>query len=344
MRLLGLIWRLSLKMSCTINDKNTPVLKKINTSSQCHKCQKKAIIDLQHGSLCSPHFLHYFEEKVFKTIKKYRLFEKEDKVCVAASGGKDSTAALYLVKKYFQEHFQLEENVFALLIDEGIEMHRNESKINLEQFCKKENVPLEILKVQDYFSTTLDKIAPTLREAGKKPCTVCGVWRRYLLNKKARELGATKVVTGHNLDDEAQAIIMNTFKANTTLTANLGPISGTKEHPLFVQRVKPLFFCTNEEIEIYTKVKEWTLDYCNCIYSGEGYRSQVKKMLNEFEEKYPGTKQGIIKSYLELLPILKEKLHQDKERGEIQICQNCGEPANSGMCNACKLVKELVER
>lgn len=311
---------------------------------KCYKCQNKAVIKQQHGNLCRNHFLSYFEEKVFRTINQYKLFSRKDKVCVAASGGKDSTAALYLAKKYFQKYGLPEENIFAMLIDEGIRLHRNESRRNLKTFCRRENIRLEIIRVKDNFSITLDKAAPRLRRAGRKPCTVCGIWRRYLLNKHARKKGATKLVTGHNLDDEAQSIMMNIFKANTSLSANLGPISGVKEHPLFVQRVKPLFLCTNQEVETYTRLKGWTLDYCNCIYAGEGYRSQVKKMLNCFEKKYPGTKQGVIKSYLELLPLLKEKLRKENFRGEIETCRECGEPANGKVCNACKLAGELVNK
>ena len=327
-------------MGCTQKEKL--INKSENLSLDCNICKKKSVIKLQHGHLCKTHFIRYFEEKVFKTINKFQLIGRNDKICVAASGGKDSTAVLYLTKKYFQKYNLPLENFFALLIDEGIKQHRDESLRNLEKFCQDENIKLEIVNVKDNFSTTLDRSAEKLRELGKKPCTVCGIWRRYLLNKQARKHEATKLITGHNLDDEAQAIIMNLFKANTTLAANLGPISGVKDHQLFVQRVKPLFFCTNKEVEVYTQLKEWDLDYCNCIYSQEGYRSQVKQMLNDFEDKYPGTKQGIIKSYLEILPVMKEKLLKETYRGEIKLCQECGEPANNDVCNACKLRKELV--
>lgn len=308
---------------------------------ECSKCKSKVVITLQHGALCKKHFIYYFEDKVFKTINRYQLFTRKDKVCVAASGGKDSTAALYLTKKYFQKYKLPQENLFALLINEGIERHRNESLRNLEKFCQKEKIILKIVKVSDHFSTTIDKSSPKLREKGLKPCSVCGIWRRYLLNKHSREFGANKLVTGHNLDDEAQSIIMNIFKANVGLAAGLGPVSGIKEHPLFVRRIKPLYFCTNEEVQLYTKLKGWALDYCSCIYSQEGLRSNVKKMLNEFEKKYPGIKQGIIKSYLELLPLLKDNFLKNEGRGSIKLCQSCGEPANQNVCHACKLKKEL---
>jgi tRNA-5-methyluridine54 2-sulfurtransferase len=305
----------------------------------CTKEYDQKII-LQHGKLSPQEFLQYFENKVFKTIKKYQLIDRTEKICVAASGGKDSTAVLYLTKKYFERYKVPLDNLFAIVINEGIERHRDESLKNLKQFCKNENIKLIVVNVKDNFKTNIDESANKIREIGRKPCMVCGIWRRYLLNKYARENGAKKLITGHNLDDEAQAIMMNQFKANISLTASLGPISGKKDHKMFVRRIKPLYFCSDEEVEIYCKIKNWELDYCDCLYSQEGYRSQIKKMLKEFEEKYPGTKNGIVKSFLEILPLIKEKANQDV--GQIQECEVCGEPANNNVCNACKLQKELL--
>ena len=41
-----------------------------------------------------------FEKKILFSIKKFNLFTKKDKILVAASGGKDSTVILYVLKKY----------------------------------------------------------------------------------------------------------------------------------------------------------------------------------------------------------------------------------------------------
>ena len=306
----------------------------------CHQCSHPAVMELQHGSLCANHFLQYFEEKVFKTINSYRLIERNDRICVAASGGKDSLTVLYLTKKYFQQHHLPLENLFALAIDEGIHNYRENTLKDLRAFCTEQAISLKVVSNKEEFGAALDEAFPKInRGTNKKPCNICGVWRRYLLNKYAREFGATKVVTGHNLDDEAQAITMNLFKANTDLAAHLGPISGIQEHASFVRRVKPLYFCAEKETRLYAFLKKFTIEFVECPYARQGYRAKIQDMLNEFEAAYPGTKQGIIKSFLALLPTLKEaKLRQPTP---IQECQKCGEPAHNEICNACKMVEVL---
>ena len=305
----------------------------------CH-CQKPAVITLQHGSLCQLHFLNYFEDKVFKTIKRYQLIKKDDTLCIAASGGKDSLTILYLTQKYLQKN-NLKNNLFALAIDEGIKNYRKSTLKDLKQFCKEYNIKLNIIEAKKEFNYTLDQAYPKInKDTKKKPCNICGVWRRYLLNKYARKLNATKVITGHNLDDEAQAIIMNIFKANTDIAAHLGPISGINNHSLFVQRVKPLYFCTEKETKLYSLIKKFPVQFIECPYANEGLRSNIRDMLNDFETKYKGTKQGIINSFLAMLPLLKQQAKQNFD--EIKICQQCQEPAHQDICNTCKIQSLLT--
>ncbi len=306
---------------------------------KCHSCDDASVIELQHGALCKDHFLRYFEEKVFKTISKYRLIDRKDKLCVAASGGKDSLTALYLTKKYCKKHNLPLEALFALVIDEGIENYRPKTIIDLQAFCKKQDIHVKKVSFKEEFQKTLDRANPILnKNSNKKPCNLCGVWRRFLLNKYARIYGANKIITGHNLDDEAQAIIMNLFKANTELASRLGPISGIGKNRLFVQRVKPLYFCLEKEVRLYALLKGFSISFVECPYSKEGYRHQIQKMLNEFENKYKGTKQGIVKSFLELWPKPEFACAE-----EIKSCLRCGEAASQDFCNACKMQEAIQD-
>ncbi|MEK6939139.1 MAG: TIGR00269 family protein [Nanoarchaeota archaeon] len=312
---------------------------------QCTKCSNNAVINLQHGNLCKHHFIDYFEEKVFKTINKYQLIGRNEKLCVAVSGGKDSLTVLYLTKKYLEKNnIPVDDNLVALAVDEGIDNYREHTLVDLKKFCSEHAVPLTIVSFEQELGKTLDKAYPIVnKDTNKRPCNVCGVWRRYLLNKHAKKLGVDKVITGHNLDDEAQAIVMNMFKANTTLAGRLGPISGLGEHDLFVQRVKPLYFCAEKEVRLYALLKNFQIKFSECPYSKEGYRHHIQEMLNDFEHKYKGTKQGIVNSFLAMLPLLQD---QEKQQtigaNKIQQCSKCQEASNKDVCNAC-LMKETIQ-
>ncbi len=295
---------------------------------------------MQHGALCQHHFLNYFEAKVMKTINKYQMLRRDDKICVAASGGKDSLTVLYLTKKYCEKNNIPTTNIKAIAIDEGIAGYRERTLVDLQKFCNEQDISLEIVSFKEELGKTLDKAYPIINQGTqKKPCNFCGVWRRYLLNKYAAKNGATKVVTGHNLDDEAQVIVMNIFKANTKLAGRMGPLSGIEETEYFIPRVKPLYFCAEKEARLYALLKGFQVQFAECPYAKEGFRHHVQEMLNEFEQKYRGTKQGIINSFLALLPQIKE---QEKGRiKEIKKCLRCHEAANQEVCNACQM-KEMV--
>ncbi len=307
--------------------------------SNCSKCENKAVIILQHGALCSLHFISYFENKVFKTIQKFKLINRNDIICVATSGGKDSLTVLYLVKQYLKRQGMDTTSLQALAINEGIADYRDKTLGDLQKFCADYDVELTVASFKDHLGATLDDAYPKINSVtGKKPCNVCGVWRRYLLNKYAKKLCATKLVTGHNLDDEAQAIMMNMCKANISLAAKLGPMSGVAAHEGFTRRIKPLYLCSEKETRLYTFLKKWDVQYTECPNVVESYRAEIRDSLNVLEEKYPGTKHGIVKSFLDMLPLLQEReLSKGTMVSGPQKCTTCSEPSNAQECNACKL-------
>jgi uncharacterized protein (TIGR00269 family) len=167
---------------------------------------------------------------------------------------------------------------------------------------------------------------------------ICGVIKRWILNKKAKELGATKLATGHNLDDEAQTLLMNLFKGNPGLSLNLGPKTGVIENQGFVQRVKPLYFCSNHEVEKYSKLMNFPVLYDPCPCSLGAFRRLFKEWLDEFEKKFPGTKSNLINNLLNLKPELERVM---KRRKRLNHCKLCGEPSRNEVCKACELINIL---
>jgi len=306
---------------------------------KCTKCDKKAVYSGKGQYYCKSHFLEYFESKVTKTISNYRLLEHNDKVCVATSGGKDSLAVLYMTYLYCKK-YKIE--FFALAIDEGIAGYRDHTLDDLKIFCKKYEIKLHIVSFKDKFGDTLDNIQEkAIKELNKKPCTVCGIFRRTLLNRSARELGATKLVTGHNLDDEAQSFMMNTILGNMSHNASLGPITGLSDNNKFVPRVKPLYFMLEKETRLFALLKGFKVEFTECPNINMSFRMTVRDELNIIENKLPGAKNGVVNAFLEILPLLKEHYRKEKKKKEFNYCIRCNDACSGEICNSCKLEEEL---
>ncbi len=298
---------------------------------------------LNGQTLTKSQFLKYVEEKVFKTMRKYKLFSLDDKIVVAVSGGKDSLTVLYLTHKYLKRK-GLEKNLLALAIDEGIENYRSKTLDDLEKFCKKYKIQLEIRSYKQKYGKTLDESIKKIKTSKENisACNICGTFRRQSLNTAARELGATKLVTGHNLDDEAQSILLNIFKNNFSILPRLGPANGVVTDSKFIPRVKPLYHITEKEVRLYTLLKGFDLHYSVCPYAKDSFRTNIAIMLNELEDKHKGVKHSIVQFYLQAQGALKEQFLEEKGT-QVTHCSICGEPSQRPVCNTCMMKSKIQE-
>lgn len=300
----------------------------------CRQCAKTPVIEVCGNSMCKKHFIRYFERKVVDTISAHCLISMKDrKIAVACSGGKDSTSALYFLQKFMAKTGR---SVTAVCIDEGIKGYREHTLKHLTAFCKRSGIPFKVFSFKKEFGSTLDEI---LRKNPRlKPCSVCGVLRRRLLNCKSREIGFSLIATGHNLDDEAQTMLMDIFRRNVRAMARLGPLAGMNRERMFTARIKPFYNVTEREIMTYAYLNGLCGKYVECPYSADSLRADVRDILNRMEEKHPGTKQSIVNSLLEISPSLKA-MHSGTG---MKFCSSCGEPASQDKCAACKLAEKAA--
>lgn len=294
---------------------------------RCDRCDENAVYLRRYSGqrMCRDHFIDYFEGKVIKTLKKGKMLQKRDKVGVGVSGGKDSLTTLHLLKN-LEEDLDLE--IVAIGIDEGVRGYRADTLKAATAFCRKRDIPLHVVKFRDSLGFTLDEI-----DKKRNPCTYCGVFRRKLLNDAGIELGLDKLATGHNLDDEVQVIMMNYISGDVERIARYG--SGEGKDGL-VQRIKPLAEMPEKEVALYSLLRDLGASFAECPYAGSSLRSKLRDWINALEKDHPGIKFSILAGSKKIQPYLKTAL--SKELGK---CIVCGSPASSRVCKACLLLKEI---
>jgi len=285
--------------------------------------------------LCRKCFIKSIEKKVKRVIRQNKLLESKDKVCVALSGGKDSVSCLYILSKIIKKRKDME--LFAIAIDEGLGEYREKTIAKAREICEMLNVDLKIFSFKKEFGKSLPEI---IKEHPKiNSCTICGVLRRYLINKKAREFQATKVAFGFNLNDEAESVFLNFIFGNLDRFLRLGAKVENKKIKKFVPRIKPIREILEEEVFAYADALG--LPYYRkkaCPYGKESVRKTIRKSIYELEDKYPGTTYQIVKFADLLINPLKEKFLKE---GKIKYCKICGEPCSREICKACEILKTV---
>ena len=257
------------------------------------------------------------------------MIERDERIAIAMSGGKDSVVLAHVLSELYGNRKDIE--LVAISVDEGIENYRAPTLKIAEKICRDLDISHHVVRFEREIGASLDEM---VRRGGKKPCTYCGVFRKYLLNRKARELSATKLATGHNLDDEAQTILLNFLQSDIERLARLVP---SKIQKGLVVRIKPLREIYEREIVAYAVLNNLSVSFEECPYSQTPVRASVRDFLYEFEKKYPGRKFSVMRSFEAILPCLRDRYPQI----DLNECRICGEPTPREICQACELRVEL---
>ena len=301
---------------------------------QCLKCKKPSITFIRYSGahLCKKHFIEFVERRVKKDIKKQGKTTNDATIGIALSGGKDSTVALHLMHEIFSKRPNL--TLYAITVDEGIDGYRDKSLPVAQKNCEKLGIEHHVISFEDAIGKTMDEIASLHDELGE--CSYCGVFRRFCLNTKTKELGVNKLVTGHNLDDMAQSILMNFTNGDMQKLARLGP--HTRIQPGLVPRLLPLRTIPEKEIMLYAIVKNIEFHNAECPYSMRALRGSYREIINTLEDSTPGTRHSILNSYESIKELLLEQYPATK----LNTCLTCGEPTSQRTCKTCLLKKRIM--
>lgn len=271
-------------------------------------------------------FNRKIENTVIKTIEKYKLLEEGEKIAVALSGGKDSVLTLHILNK-LKNKFNID--LVAITIDEGVSGYRNEGVEAARQNAEETGIELIEKSFFDEFNFNLDDIFNNYKSA----CIPCGIFRRYLLNRTAYEVGASKIATGHNMDDEIQSFIMSFARADFRRFSKFGPKLDAI-HPKLIPRIKPLWKVPEKDVGTWAVLNNIDVHFAECPYSYMSLRSKIKEFLNKMESRQKGSKKNILKSF--------DKSFQfEKKLVNLYECEICGEPSSLNICKACKMLDKI---
>ncbi|BAL80384.1 ATP-binding protein [Caldisericum exile] len=302
--------------------------------AKCLRCGKPATIFLEGLRFCNDCFKIHVEKEFQSAIEGHaigtRLINGEEQVMVALSGGKDSMVLWYLLRKFnfnvVPVHLNLNYGVFS---EKSLEV--------IQKFSEKIGDKVLVYNIKDDFGIDMLEV---FNRAKKRPrCGVCGIIKRYLLNKIALNLQVDVIATGHNLDDGAAT----TFKAILnwdfdTLSRNYPIVSSYKDK--LVKKIKPLYRLSDKEIKMYADLVgiEYTSEACP-YRIGKVTLSKTKDILDEISEDYKGIKRTFYYGYLRNKDIFQ------KDEAELKECKICGMPTASedGVCSFCKLTKGLSD-
>jgi uncharacterized protein (TIGR00269 family) len=298
----------------------------------CGFCGKKAIWrDVGGGNeLCGDHFSVWYETLVAETILRYEMIPSGSRVAVGLSGGKDSTVLLSVLAK-----LNLDAEFVAITVDEGILNYRDDTIRAAKTLAKKLDVEHHIISFVDVCGKTLDEL---LVSSPKRACSVCGALRRKALNMAARDVCASRIATGHCMDDEAQSVLMNYLRGDLMRVVDNFQTNAIE---LFLPRIKPLCRCTERATVVYGMVNHLLTSLPECPYARYALRSEVRSELGLLEYKYPGTMLSIVEgqeSLLEQLAPVNGVIHF------MGACERCGVPTQNRLCAACKLLEVLKNR
>lgn len=200
-----------------------------------------------------------FQEKILQAVKEYNMLKPKDKVIVGLSGGADSVTLLHCLVS-LKETLDIE--LYACHINHNLRGGDSDSDQKFaESLCQSLNIPLRVFSVnvkgaaQKHQST--EEIARKLR------------YEKF--SEYAEDVGA-KVATAHNACDNSETVLLNLIRGT-----GLKGLCGIP--PVRERFIRPLIYCTREEIEKY--IKENSLKYVTdkTNFSTDYTRNKVRLQL-----------------------------------------------------------------
>ena len=251
--------------------------------------------------------------QVGEAISDYQMIGAGDRVMVCLSGGKDSYTLLDILMK-LRQRAPVDFELVAVNLDQKQPGFPAEV---LPNYLSQLGVPFHI-ETQDTYSV-VKKVIPE----GKTMCSLCSRLRRGILYRVARELGCNKIALGHHRDDMLQTLFLNMFFGAKLKGMPAKLVSDNGEFMV----IRPLAYVAEKDIIRWAQVQAYPIIPCTLCGSQDNLqRVQVGNMLREWDKKFPGRLDNMLKALQHVVP----SHLMDRQLFPFETLQTTGVPNEDG--------------
>ena len=212
-----------------------------------------------------------------KCIQEYDMIAPHDRIAVGVSGGKDSLlllAALAELRRFYPIPYHLE----AITVDMGLGADYTE----IREFAHRLGVPYTVVPSELY-----QIIFEERKETN--PCSLCAKMRRGMLHDAALERGCNKAALGHHWDDAVETFMMSqVFEGRISC---FFPVTYLDRSGL--TQIRPLLYVSEALIRGVARRLNFPILESKCPADGTTKREEIKELLREMNERYPGYRERI---------------------------------------------------
>jgi tRNA(Ile)-lysidine synthase len=176
-------------------------------------------------------------QRAAATARRHEMFEPGDLVIVACSGGPDSMCLLHALHR-LRRLFRIRLHVFHF--DHRLRPDSAADARYVSRQAERLGVPIEVRAADD---------SPG---EGRSPEAWARLARYSALQEAATEAGATRAAVGHNLDDQAETVLLGLLRGGG-LDAAAGMPAVATLPPLGFPACRPLLEVTREETEAFCR-------------------------------------------------------------------------------------------
>lgn len=178
-------------------------------------------------------------EKVKNIIKRYGLIKKNDRIVVGVSGGPDSLALLCVLNSLKKE-FNLRLHIAHL--DHLLRRESGKDREFVEKLANRLKIPVTAAQIDIKALSRKGSLEEISRNA-----------RFGFFFKVAKDIKARKIALGHNLDDQAETVLMRILRG-----AGLSGLSGIlpKRNIAGFTIIRPLLEVRRREIKAFLNRKK----------------------------------------------------------------------------------------